>query len=121
VNPVSVTFAEFDRAFDQLFEDLLISRWRGRLRNAARNDAVVLESDAEYRVRIDVSGIDPGGIEVEAGDRRLAVRMAGPFGTKLSTLDFSHSIDPDAVTARLAGGALEIVLPKKRGRKVEVR
>jgi HSP20 family molecular chaperone IbpA len=121
VNPISVTFAEFDRAFDQLFEDLLISRWRGRARNAAPDDAVVLESETEYRVRIDASGTDPVRMEVEAGDRRLTVRMAGPVGAKLSTVEFSHSIDPDGVTARLAGGALEIILPKKRGRRIEVR
>ena len=120
-NPISVAFAEFDRAFDQLFEELLISRWRARAFKAALNDAAVLESETEYRVRIDASGADPERMEIEAADRRLLVRMAGPAGARTSTLEFSHSIDPDGVTARLAGGALEIVLPKKRGRRIAVR
>lgn len=87
----------------------------------ALDDAAVLESETEYRVRIDASGIEPDRMEIEASDRRLVVRMAGPAGTRLNTLDFSHAIDPDGVTARLAGGALEIALPKKRGRIIDVR
>jgi HSP20 family molecular chaperone IbpA len=120
-NPSSTTFADFDRAFDQLFEDLLLSRWRGRARRTALDDAAVIESETEYRVQIDASGIGPDRMEVEASGRRLVVRMAGPAGARINTLDFSHAIDPDGVTARLAGGALEIVLPKKRGRIIEVR
>jgi len=120
-NPISVAFAEFDRAFDQLFEELLLSRWRARAFKTALDDAEVLESETEYRVRINASGADPERMEIEAADRRLLVRMAGPVGAKTSTLEFSHSIEPDGVTARLAGGALEIVLPKKRGRRIAVR
>jgi HSP20 family molecular chaperone IbpA len=120
-NPISTTFADFDRAFDELFEDLLLSRWRGDVRGRGLDGAAALESETEYRVRIDASGIEPDRIEVEASDRRLLVRMAGPARTRINTLDFSHAIDPDGVTARLAGGALEIVLPKKRGRIIEVR
>ena len=116
---MSTHFADFERAFDQLFEDLLVSRWRGG--RAAANEAVVLETETEYRVRIDAAGVEPGRMEVEAADRRLVVRLAGPLAARVSTLNFSHSIDPDAVTARLSGGALEIVLPKKRDRIIEVR
>ena len=118
--PNSTTFADFDRAFDQLFEDLLLSRWRGNVRGTALDHAV-LESETEYRVRIDAAGNEPDRMEVEASDRRLVVRIAGPARMRIKTLDFSHAIDPDGVTARLAGGALEIVLPKKRGRIIEVR
>jgi HSP20 family molecular chaperone IbpA len=119
-NPVSVTFANFDRAFDELFEELLLSRWRCA-RKDAPEEPKVAESETEYRVLIDAAGAEPDRMEVEVSDRRLLVRIASASGTHISRLDFSHAIEADRVTARLAGGALEIVLPKKRGRIVEVR
>lgn len=121
VNPVSTAFGDFDRAFDQLFEDLLLSRWRGRAGGTAPAAAAVMESESEYRVRIDASGAEPDRIEVEVSGRRLTVRLAGAAGARINMIDFSHAIEPDGVTARLAGGALEIALPKKRGRIIKVR
>jgi HSP20 family molecular chaperone IbpA len=115
----SITIGEFDRAVNELFEDLLISRWRGR-GAAAYEDALVTERDVHYEVRISAGGIDPRLMEVEAGERRLRVRLPGRIGAAERIFDFPYPIDPDGVTARLIGGTLLVVLPKKRGRKIKV-
>jgi HSP20 family molecular chaperone IbpA len=117
--PGSITIGEFDRAVNELFEDLLISRWRER-GVAAHKDALVAEGDAHYEVRINAGPIDPRVIEVEVGERRLRVRIPGRIGLSERSFDFSHPVDPDGVTARLVGGTLLVALPKKRGRKIKV-
>ncbi len=112
---------EFDRAFNELFEDLLIKRWRRpeRVRNFGK--ALVVEDDENYRIKIAMPDIDPQQIEVEVGEWRLVVRTSLAQGQAENTLDFSHCIDPERVTARFGAGILEVLAPKARGRKIEVR
>ncbi|HJU09990.1 MAG TPA: Hsp20/alpha crystallin family protein [Candidatus Binataceae bacterium] len=112
---------EFDRTFNELFEDLLINRWRepARVRHFGR--ASVLEDEEHYRVKIVLPNADPKDLEVEVNEWRLTVRTSAAQATAESTLDFSHRIDPEHVTARFEAGILEVTLPKARGRKIEVR
>jgi len=115
----SMIVGEFDRALDEVFEDLLIKRWRrpGQVRNLGR--ALVMEDEETYRVKIALPDADPAKLEVEVSQWRLAVRTPNRQGE--STLDFSHRIDTEAVTARFQAGILEVIAPKARGRKIEVR
>lgn len=117
----SFTLGEFERACDQLFDDLLISRWRGPHRRPAPGHALVLDHGNRYEVRIAAAGSDPAAIEVEAGERRLRVRMPLPSGAAENVFDFAAEVDTDAVSARWDKGTLHIILPKKRGRRVEVK
>ena len=50
---------EFDRAFNEVFEDLLIRRWQGpaRVRNLGKAQAV--EDEETYRVKIVLPDVDP--------------------------------------------------------------
>jgi HSP20 family molecular chaperone IbpA len=112
---------EFERAFDEVFEDLLIKRWRGsrRLRNLGK--AVIAEDEENYRVTIAVPDVDPEKIEVEVSAWRLTMLIPTEQGREENALDFSHRIDTEHVTARFEADILEITIPKARGRKVEVR
>jgi HSP20 family molecular chaperone IbpA len=109
---------ELDRAFDELFEDLLIKRWRGQARVRNFGKALVVDDDENYRVKIAMPEVDPDKLEIEVSEWRLAVRT--PTGEE-STLDFSHRVDTERVTARFEAGILEVMVPKARGRKIEVR
>jgi HSP20 family molecular chaperone IbpA len=112
---------EFDRAFNEMFEDLLINRWRmpGRVRTLGK--ALVFEDEESYRVKIRLPNADPQKLEVEVSEWRLAVQTPTVEGQEENILDFSHRIDTERVTARFEGGILEVMVPKARGRKIEVR
>jgi HSP20 family molecular chaperone IbpA len=112
---------EFDRAFNEVFEDLLIKRWRrpGRVRDSGK--ALVIEDAEAYRIKITLPDADPQKLEVEVSEWRLVVRSPMAQGRDEKTLDFSHRIDTERVTARFEAGVLEVLAPKAHGRKIEVR
>lgn len=112
---------EFDRAFNEVFEDLLIKRWRGPTGVRSFGKALVLEDDDNYRVKIVLPGLEPEELEVEVSEWRLTVRAPSAEGQDESTFDFSRRIDTERVTARFEAGILEVTVPKARGRKIEVR
>jgi len=112
---------EFERTFDEVFEDLLIKRWRGPERMRDLGKALVVEDEENYRIKITLPDADPQKIEVEVSEWRLAVRSPTAQGQGENTLDFSHRIDTERVTARFDAGILEVLAPKARGRKIEVR
>ena len=49
------------------------------------------------------------------------MRIPGPSGAVEDVFDFASPVDCDAVSARLSEGILHIVLPKKLGRRVEIK
>jgi HSP20 family molecular chaperone IbpA len=112
---------QFDRACDEMFEDLLITRWQGARRVRNLGKALVIEEEENYRVRIALSDADPQKLEVEVSEWRLTVRAPAEQGRTESTFDFAHPIETERVTARFDGGILEVFVPKARGRKIEVR
>lgn len=111
-----ITFGDFERAVDQLFEDMLLSRWRA----PAVERALVIDHGAYYEARIAAAGADPRLMEIEVSERRLRVRMPGTARPVDHTFELSHAVYPAGVTARWRGEVLEITLPKKRGRKIKV-
>jgi HSP20 family molecular chaperone IbpA len=112
---------DFDRVFNEVFEDLLINRWRARRSVRNSGDAVVVEDEDSYLIRIAAPEANPNELAVEVSEWRLVLRIPTVQGLKESTLDFSHAIDIEHVTARFAAGILEVTVPKARGRKIEVR
>jgi HSP20 family molecular chaperone IbpA len=111
---------EFDRVFDEMFEDLLIKRWRRPERARDLGKALVVENEDNYRIKIALPDADPEKLEVEANEWRLTVRIPTAQGQAESILDFSHRIDIEHVTARFEAGILEVFAPKAHGRKIEV-
>jgi HSP20 family molecular chaperone IbpA len=111
---------EFDRALNEVFEDLLITRWRGPRSVRILGRASVVEDEEKYHVKIALPDADPQELAVEVSEWRMAVRTPSAQGREESTLDFSHPIDTESVTARFEAGILEVRVPKARGRKIEV-
>jgi len=115
-------FQQFEKAFDELFEDLLITRWRSGGRSAGRHPGMarVVELEDRYEVQIANVRAEPGQIEIEATERRLHVRISGAEGKLERMVDFHGLVDAELVSAHLEDGTLRITLPKKRARKVQV-
>jgi HSP20 family molecular chaperone IbpA len=116
-----IRFGDFARAVDELFDDLLITRWRENRRPTLERP-LVSESGPHYEVKVATGKIDPKAIEVEVSDLRLIVRFPGPAGAVEHTFNFALPVEIEAVSAKWDSGAgvLGIVLPKKRGRRVTV-
>jgi HSP20 family molecular chaperone IbpA len=120
--PGAGIFGEFERLCDQLFDEHLISRWRGHRREAQLfENALILDQGTRYEIRIATVAADARSIDIEVSERRLSVRIPGPAGVAENVFDFASPVDCDAVSAGLNEGILRIVLPKKPGRRVEIK
>jgi HSP20 family molecular chaperone IbpA len=113
-------FDEFERTFDSLFDDLLISRWRTPRRVAADPGTRVADLEDRYEIRMTQAGADARELDIEAYERRLVVRSRGAMGKIERIVDLRHPVEAEAATAELSGGELKVVLPKKRARKINV-
>lgn len=80
----------------------------------------MLDLGTRYEVRIPSTRAEAERSEIEVSEHRLCVRMPGPAGTSESVFDFTYPIETESVRARLVEGALHIVLPRKRGRKINL-
>ena len=109
----------FERACDELFDELL-GRWRsGRL--AADVRAVSVDQGNRYEVRIEAAVSDPNAIEVEVSASHLIVRI--PPGARPGahhTITFAHRVDSEGTVARWSNGVLTVTLPKQPGKRVKV-
>lgn len=114
-----IRFGDFARAVDELFDDLLITRWREKRRPSFERP-LLSDRGAQYEVTVATATADASAIEVEVSDLRLVVRFPGPVGAVEHTFDFAHPVECEAVSAKWNSGLLAIVLPKKRGRRVTV-
>lgn len=117
-----VTLKDFHRACDELFEDLVIERWRAGAHVTELQDAQVQDKGHFYEVKIAISGADPRHMEVEVTEHRLCVRApVGRSAYRERSFTFPSPIDRDAVSARWSKDTLVVTLPKQRGRRIEVK
>ena len=115
-------FEDFDRAFDQLFEELLIDRWRATTRRMPGDHAIVMDCGSRYEVQISTAGLDPQKLEIEVDENRLTVHgPTGGGGKSEHSFTFADAVDRDAVTARWSNHVLLIVLPKRKKRSLAAR
>ena len=111
--------ADFERAFDEFFDEMLIDRWKCAAPSVEFERAQVIEHRDRYEVRVAAVGVDPAKIHAEVSGQRLAVRVPDKLGGMLeSSFAFSDSIDGEASTAKWSEGTLVITLPKKKGRRI---
>ena len=114
--------ADFERAFDEFFDEMLIDRWKGGTGALEFERTQVIEHPDRYEVRVAAVGVDPAKIQAEVSGQRLAVRMPDKLGGMLdSSFAFSDSIDGEASTAKWSEGTLVITLPKKKGRRIALK
>jgi HSP20 family molecular chaperone IbpA len=97
-----------------MFDDLLISRWRQGER------AVAVDLGDSYKVKIAAANADPQAMELEVSDYAMHLRVPAVAGASKHTCRFAHPIDSERVTASWREGVLEIVLPKRRPRRITV-
>ncbi len=113
---------DFDRAFDEFFDELLIDRWKCGTESGPVERAQVIEHPDRYEVRVAALGVDPAKIQVEVSGQRLALQMPEKLGGMLQrSFSFSDAIDGEASTARWSEGTLIITLPKKKGRRISLK
>ncbi|MGB8414214.1 MAG: Hsp20/alpha crystallin family protein [Candidatus Binatus sp.] len=111
--------ADFERAFDEFFDEMLIDRWKRATPVPEFDRAQVIDHRDRYEVRVAAVGVDPAKIHAEVSGQRLAVRVPDKLGGMLeSSFAFSDSIDADTSTAKWSEGTLVITLPKKKGRRI---
>jgi HSP20 family molecular chaperone IbpA len=114
--------AEFERAFDEFFDEMLIERWKCGTPDVEFERAQVIDRNDRYEVRVAAVGVDPAKIQVEVSGQRLAVHVADKLGGTLrSSIVFSDSIDGEASTAKWSEGTLVITLPKKKARRIALK
>ena len=114
--------ADFERAFDEFFDEMLIDRWKAGASALEFERTQVVDRHDRYEVRVAAVGVDPANIQAEVSGQRLAVRVADKLGGTLeSSFTFSDSIDGEASTAKWSEGTLVITLPKKKGRRIALK
>jgi len=113
---------DFERAFDEFFDELLIDRWKCGTESGPIEGAQVIDMTERYEARVDALGIDPAKIQVEVSGQRLALRMPENLGGMLQrSFSFSDAIDGEASSAKWSDGTLIITLPKKKGRRISLK
>jgi HSP20 family molecular chaperone IbpA len=106
--------ADFQRDFDELFDELLIGRWRTP---AAESDpAMVLEHENAYEVRLCTGAFKPSELEVVVNEKNLTVRATHADNPWKRQLNFADPVQTEKVSAKWANRILTIVLPKKNTR-----
>jgi HSP20 family protein len=125
-------FASLSAEVDRMMKDLVHpgnAAWSYGLAPAAD----VLETEADYRVVLDLPGLDPAAIKLEVENDTLTVqaerkqpalakgealhRTERPFGTFFRSFTLPKTVDGARVEARYEGGVLVVVLPKREEAK----
>ena len=105
----------FERAFDELFEEALPARWR---RAADWQDPIVRDCGPHYEIVLAAAGVEPEGLNVEVVGYEVMVRDRD--GQPIGRFAFAAPIDAEAVSARWSEGVLIVAVPKRQRRRVPV-
>jgi HSP20 family molecular chaperone IbpA len=120
--PVITMLDEFERVFDEFFNDLLINRWRRSGTGALSEQARVADFPDRYEVRFAASGVDPEKVDIEIDGQRLKVSIPLEPGERISSsIGFIETIDGPKVTANWSDGTLIVTLPKLKGRRIALK
>jgi HSP20 family molecular chaperone IbpA len=113
---------EFERVFDEFFNDLLINRWRRTTEVVSGENARVIDLPDRYEVRFAAVGVDPEKVEIEIDGQRLRVNIPLESGEQItSSIGFIETIEGQKVTANWSNGTLIITLPKQKGRRITLK
>ena len=114
--------ADFQRAFDEFFDEMLIDRWKAGTPAPEFERAQVIDHRDRYEVRVAAVGVDPAKIQAEVSGQRLTVKVPEKLGGAIeNSFTFSDSIDGETSTAKWAEGTLVVTLPKKKGRRIALK
>lgn len=112
--PVTSTLAgllnEFERAFDEVLDEMLIGRWRGSRPNTPRLRVVDLGDS--YEVRLETGLTDPATLEVEVTARLLNIKARGAHAW-YHAVNFPVAVEIEKVRAAWSARQLVVTLPKR--------
>ena len=116
-----ISVEDFERALDEFFDEMLISRWRRAPERDEFEKAQILDHPDRYEVRVAVPNVDPQRIEIDVAGQRLSVRApAGSEGTFESAYSFAVPIEAEAVEARWTDHTLIVIVPKQKPKRIKV-
>jgi HSP20 family molecular chaperone IbpA len=115
-----INFFDFERALDEFFDEMLISRWRRVSERDQFENAQVLDHPDRYEVRIAAHDVNPEQIEIDVAGQRLSVRAPGAEGTFETAYSFAVPIEAEAVEARWADHTLVVIVPKQKPKRIKV-
>jgi len=116
-----ISVEDFERALDEFFDEMLISRWRRAAERDEFEKAQILDHSDRYEVRIAVPNVDPERIEIDVAGQRLSVRApAGSEGTLETAYSFAVPIEAEAVEARWIDHTLTVIIPKQKPKRIKV-
>jgi HSP20 family molecular chaperone IbpA len=110
---------DFKNLCDEMFDELLVARWRGRP-GSGSDRLVAVDQGESYQVTLPTADADPQTLELEVSDHSLRLSIPSWSGSAQNTCHFPHPIDSERVTANWRDGVLQVTLPKKRGRRIVV-
>ncbi len=118
----AITLPAFERAFDELFDELLTTPWRCGQERGEFERADIVDLQDRYEVRIAVPREHARKVSLEVRGQRLSLRApSGVGGLVESTFSFSEAIDSERVAARWAQNVLSIIVPKAKGKRVPLK
>jgi HSP20 family molecular chaperone IbpA len=118
---VGIGVLDFERALDEFFDEMLISRWRRVVERDEFENAQLLDHPDRYEVRIAVPTIDPDRIEIDVAGQRLSVRApAGSEGIFETAYSFAVPIEAEGVQARWTDHMLIVIIPKQKPKRIKV-
>lgn len=116
-----ISVLDFERALDEFFDEMLISRWRRAAERDEFENAEILDHPDRYEVRIGVPNVDPELIEIDVAGQRLSVRApAGSEGTFEAAYSFAVPIEAEGVQARWSDHTLIVIVPKQKPKRIKV-
>jgi HSP20 family molecular chaperone IbpA len=116
-----ISVEDFERALDEFFDEMLISRWRRTAERDEFEKAQILDHPDRYEVRVAVPKVDPKKIEIDVAGQRLSVRApTGTEGTFESAYSFAVPIVAEAVEARWTDHTLIVIVPKQKPKRIKV-
>lgn len=130
----------FDREMDRFFDNF----WSGGALDLPRNAWVppleVTENDNEFRVSMELPGVDEKDVEITFSDGLLSIRGEKKsseekkdemcycsevrYGSFERSLSIPSDVNGEKISAKYKNGVLNIVLPKReeaKPRKVEIK
>ena len=142
-NPIVTFQDEMNKLFSDFFGDLSFPQWSSKLPAMAVATALdVTENDKEYRVSVEIPGMDAKDIQITAADgyvtirgekkeeskeeKKGYVRQERSYGEFQRVIALGDNASLDKAEASVSKGVLTLTIPKKAGaqskeRKIEIK
>lgn len=134
------SISPFEREVDRLFDSFFGDRWLDAPRAVWVPPMEVTETDDEFRVRMELPGVEEKDVDVTYQDGLLSIRGEKKehsetkdkmcycseiaYGSFERTVSVPSNVDGEKISARYKNGILTVSLPKReeaKPKKVEIK